>query len=74
MGVKCMSIQKWSASQVAKKVINNEALFILDVRNAEAFEDWKMEGHRFEYLNIPYFELLDGIEDILPKIRLNKQY
>ncbi len=68
MGVKCMSIQKWSASQVAKKVINNEALFILDVRNAEAFEDWKMEGHRFEYLNIPYFELLDGIEDILPKI------
>ena len=26
------------------------------------FEDWKIEGHKFEYLNIPYFELLDGVE------------
>jgi len=33
-----MSIQKWSASQVAKKVIHNEELFILDVRNADALK------------------------------------
>ncbi|WP_155593292.1 MBL fold metallo-hydrolase [Lysinibacillus cavernae] len=68
-----MSIQKWNASQVAKKVINNEELFILDVRNADAFEDWKIDGRRFKYLNIPYFELLDGIEEILPKIPTNKE-
>jgi glyoxylase-like metal-dependent hydrolase (beta-lactamase superfamily II) len=68
-----MSIQKWNASQVAKKVINSEELFILDVRNAEAFEDWKIDGLRFEYLNIPYFELLDGIEEILPKIPSDKE-
>lgn len=72
MGVKEMSIQKWSASQVAKKVIHNEELFILDVRNADAFEDWKIDGHRFEYLNIPYFELLDGIDNILPNIPTDK--
>lgn len=69
-----MSIQKWNASQVAKKVINNEELFILDVRNADAFEDWKIDGRRFEYLNIPYFELLDGIEEILPEIHQIKKY
>lgn len=68
-----MSIQKWNASQVAKKVINSEELFILDVRNADAFEDWKIDGLRFEYLNIPYFELLDGIEEILPKIPSDKE-
>jgi len=73
MGVIYMSMQKWDASQIAKKVINNEELFILDVRNADAFEDWKIEGHRFEYLNVPYFELLDGVEEILPKIPSNKK-
>ncbi|TQR34231.1 MBL fold metallo-hydrolase [Lysinibacillus sphaericus] len=67
-----MSVLKWSAAQVAKKVINDEELFILDVRNADAFEDWKIDGHKFEYLNIPYFELLDGVEDILPKIPTGK--
>ncbi|KOS66930.1 hypothetical protein AEA09_15630 [Lysinibacillus contaminans] len=67
-----MSVQQWSAADVAKKVINNDDLFILDVRNNDAFEDWKIEGHKFEYLNIPYFELLDGVEEILPKIPTDK--
>ncbi|MDM5250664.1 MULTISPECIES: MBL fold metallo-hydrolase [unclassified Lysinibacillus] len=68
-----MSVLKWSAAQVAKKVINNEELFILDVRNTDAFADWKIDGRKFEYLNIPYFELLDGVEDILSKIPANKE-
>ena len=58
---------------MARKVIDNEELFILDVRNKDAFEDWKIEGHKFEYLNIPYFELLDGVEEILPKIPTDKE-
>ena len=41
-------------------------------RNKDAFDDWKIEGHKFEYLNIPYFELLDGVEEILPQIPTNK--
>ncbi|WP_107924078.1 MBL fold metallo-hydrolase [Lysinibacillus parviboronicapiens] len=68
-----MSVQQWSAADVAKKVINNEELFILDVRNADAFEDWKIDGHKFEYLNIPYYELLDGVEGILAKIPTDKE-
>ena len=67
-----MAVTKWTAAQVARNVIDNEELFILDVRNKDAFEDWKIEGHKFEYLNIPYFELLDGVEEILPKIPTNK--
>lgn len=67
-----MTVNKWTAAQVARKVIDNEELFILDVRNADAFEDWKIEGHKFEYLNIPYFELLDGVEEILPKLPTDK--
>ncbi len=67
-----MTVNKWTAAQVARKVIDNEELFILDVRNGDAFEDWKIEGHKFEYLNIPYFELLDGVEEILPKLPTDK--
>lgn len=63
-----MAVNKWTAADVARKVIDNKELFILDVRNADAFEDWKIDGHKFEYLNIPYFELLDGVDEILEKI------
>lgn len=68
-----MTVQKWTAAKVARKVIDNEELFILDVRNEDAFQDWKIEGHKFEYLNVPYFELLDGVEEILPQLPTDKE-
>ena len=68
-----MAILKWTAEQVAKKVIQNEELFILDVRNEDAFADWKIEGNKFNYLNIPYFELLDGVEEIMDKLPKDKE-
>lgn len=67
-----MSIRKWTAAEVAKKVVNNEDLFILDVRNTDAFKDWKIEGRNFEYLNKPYFDLLDGVEEIVSSLPTNK--
>ena len=73
MGVITMTVNKWTAAQIARKVIDNKDLFILDVRNKDAFADWKIEGHKFEYLNIPYFELLDGVEEILPTIPTDKE-
>jgi glyoxylase-like metal-dependent hydrolase (beta-lactamase superfamily II) len=68
-----MNVNKWTVAKVAKKVIDNDDLFILDVRNTDAFEDWKIEGHKFEYLNIPYFELLDGVDELLPKLPTDKE-
>ncbi|MEK3953732.1 MULTISPECIES: MBL fold metallo-hydrolase [Psychrobacillus] len=68
-----MTVNIWTAADVARKVIDKKELFILDVRNADAFADWKIEGHKFNYLNIPYFELLDGVEEILPQIPTDKE-
>jgi glyoxylase-like metal-dependent hydrolase (beta-lactamase superfamily II) len=68
-----MTVNKMTAAQIARKVIENQELFILDVRNEDAFEDWKIDGHKFEYLNIPYFELLDGVDGILEKIPTDKE-
>lgn len=68
-----MTVIKMTAAEVARKVIENKELFILDVRNKDAFEDWKIEGHSFDYLNIPYFDLLDGVDEILPKLPTDKE-
>lgn len=62
------TIQKISAKEVAKMVLNNEQLFILDVRNETDFADWKIEGQSVEIINIPYFDLLDDVEPALNQI------
>ncbi|MFD1707516.1 MBL fold metallo-hydrolase [Siminovitchia sediminis] len=68
-----MSVTAISPKEVAKKVINKQELFILDVRNTDDFEDWKIEGENFEYINMPYFELLDGVEEIMDQIPSDKE-
>ena len=68
-----MTVTKWTAKDVTEKVFNKESLFILDVRNEDAFSDWKIEGQNFEYLNIPYFDLLDGVEEVLDRIPTDKE-
>ncbi|MCM3670582.1 MBL fold metallo-hydrolase [Mesobacillus maritimus] len=63
-----MTVKAMNSSEVTKKVFNKEKLFVFDVRNETDFADWKIEGENFQYLNIPYFELLDGVEEILGQI------
>ncbi|WP_349729396.1 MBL fold metallo-hydrolase [Peribacillus frigoritolerans] len=68
-----MTLNEMTAAEVSKKVINKADLFILDVRNESDFNDWKIEGQNFKFLNIPYFDLLDGVEEILDQIPANKE-
>lgn len=68
-----MTVNAMTSREVTKKILNNENLFILDVRNESDFQDWKIEGENVEHLNIPYFELLDGVEEILKKIPKDKE-
>ncbi|MRX73924.1 MBL fold metallo-hydrolase [Bacillus lacus] len=68
-----MSVKEMSSQELTKRVVGNKELFVLDVRNADAFKDWKVEGKHFEYLNVPYFDLLEGVEDILKFIPGDKE-
>ncbi|QTL47873.1 MBL fold metallo-hydrolase [Priestia aryabhattai] len=68
-----MTVHALTAKEVTSKIINKEPLFILDVRNENDFSDWKIEGHYFDHLNVPYFDLLDGVEEILEKIPSDKE-
>lgn len=68
-----MPIKSIHAKDIAKKVIHKEELFILDVRNTDEFEDWKIEGENFDHLNVPYFELIDGVDGIMNQIPTDKE-
>jgi len=63
-----LSVKTITTNEVAKKVVNNEETTILDVRNTDEFDDWKIEGGKIDVINEPYFNLLDGIEDVEDKL------
>ena len=49
-----------SPQQVWERLLRSDPMFILDVRNRDEFEHWRVEGpHLVPTFNIPYFELLD---------------
>lgn len=68
-----MAVQPLTVKEAADKVIEKKELFILDVRNENDFNDWKIEGANFDYLNVPYFDLLDGTEGIVDKLPSDRE-
>ena len=63
-----MSVNPITSAELFDKIVNKEKIFMLDVRNEDDFNDWKVEGQNIEYLNVPYFELIDGIDEIKDKL------
>lgn len=68
-----MSVKAMTAEQLTKKIINKEPIFLLDVRNESDVQDWKIEGKAVDYINVPYFELLDGVEDMIEKVPTDRE-
>ncbi|MCY7778466.1 MBL fold metallo-hydrolase [Bacillus haynesii] len=67
-----MNFRFISPKEVTEKILRKESFFILDVRNKEAFSDWKIEGDRVEHLNVPYFDLIDGVVKIAGQVPKDK--
>ncbi|WP_121616084.1 MBL fold metallo-hydrolase [Virgibacillus halodenitrificans] len=51
-----------TTKDIARKIIANEELLILDVRNTDEYDNWKIEGGKIRVINEPYFNLLDGVD------------
>ncbi|UOQ87192.1 MBL fold metallo-hydrolase [Gracilibacillus salinarum] len=68
-----MTITAMKSAELVKRIFNKDSLFILDVRNKEAYEDWKIEGEHLDYLNVPYFDLLEGVESIIDQLPTDKE-
>jgi glyoxylase-like metal-dependent hydrolase (beta-lactamase superfamily II)/rhodanese-related sulfurtransferase len=47
------------------KIDAGEPLTILDVRAENEFEKWSIDGESVDVINVPYFELLEGVGDEL---------
>ncbi len=65
-------ITKMSTDELTQRILQKEELFILDVRNQSDFEDWKIEGEKLTYKNIPYFELLEGVDGLVTELPSDK--
>ncbi|MBB6021923.1 glyoxylase-like metal-dependent hydrolase (beta-lactamase superfamily II) [Paenibacillus sp. JGP012] len=68
-----MELKAMTAKELTRIVLAKEEIFILDVRNETDFNDWKVEGDSVDIINIPYFDLLDGVDDALNKIPDDKK-
>ncbi|MEV5029911.1 MBL fold metallo-hydrolase [Paenibacillus sp. LPE1-1-1.1] len=67
------ALHPMTAKELAKIIINHENLTILDVRNTNDFDDWKIEGANIEIINIPYFDLLEGVEPVRKHLQDDKK-
>jgi glyoxylase-like metal-dependent hydrolase (beta-lactamase superfamily II) len=67
-----MGMQAITAEKLNEWVVGKKEFFIFDVRNVKDFEDWKVEGENIQYLNIPYFELIDGVEEVVDQLPKDK--
>lgn len=65
-------ISAMTAQELTKIILNNEHLFIVDVRNESDFNNWKVEGEQIEIINLPYFDLLDDVDHVLEQIPDNE--
>ncbi|MCM3690170.1 MBL fold metallo-hydrolase [Neobacillus niacini] len=68
-----IAIKTITVKELARKVLNHEDLFILDARNTDDFDDWKIEGKNIQIINTPYFDLLEGVDSILERLPKNKE-
>lgn len=58
-----MAVTILNAKELHAKINSGEPIFILDVRNTDEYEDWKIEGEYLESTNIPYFDFLEDDEN-----------
>ncbi|MEK5324300.1 rhodanese-like domain-containing protein [Aeribacillus sp. FSL M8-0254] len=68
-----MTVKTITVKEIANKIIRGEDLFIVDVRNQEEYVDWRIEGKNVQVVNIPYFEVLDGVDPFLEQLPKEKE-
>lgn len=61
----------WTAGDLLERMERGDEIFVLDVRNRDEFERFRLEGRRpVPAVNIPYFEMLElgGKDEILDSV------
>ena len=54
----------WKTQTLWERILDREPMFVVDVRNPDEFEQWRVEGPEpIPTVNVPYFDLLDPETD-----------
>ena len=67
---------EWTAQELKARLDREESFFILDVRNREEVQAWRIEGRRpIPTHNVPYFEILEqgGADDVVESVKAYAQ-
>ena len=60
-------------AEMLRRADLGEALFLLDVRNEEEFEAWRLEARRpLETLHVPYFDFIEDPEGSIARVPRDK--
>ncbi|MEM8529755.1 MAG: MBL fold metallo-hydrolase [Chloroflexota bacterium] len=63
------SVTALSVTELYDKLLRNEPLFILDVRNTEDFTRWGVEGRSaLEVVNLPYYDFIEDEEGSIARV------
>ena len=62
------AVQKVSIESLVEAMQQPEGVFILDVRNRDDYDAWKIEGHHVTSKNIPYFDFLEEDERLFSEL------
>ncbi|WP_132057121.1 MBL fold metallo-hydrolase [Halorussus amylolyticus] len=63
-----VDVESIGPESLKDRIDDGEPVTILDVRASGEFEEWHVDGDSVEIVNVPYFELLDGVSDDLDRI------
>ena len=55
-----MTVKSITPQDVANQVMKQEQIYVLDVRDAESSEDWRIEGKHVQLINIPFRQLKEN--------------
>lgn len=56
-------VESVAPEALKQRIDSGEPVSILDVRAEDEFEEWGIDGDSVEVVNLPYFELLDGVSE-----------
>src|SRR5699024_7177527 len=65
--------QPITSTALAKRIINREEVFIVDVRNETAVEDWQIEGENVNTINVPYVNLIDSLSPLTEQLNKHQE-
>ena len=73
-GAELPEVPSVEVSELLKRIDAGDPIFLLDVRNHEEYESWKLEGLRpVETVNVPYFDFIEEEDEAMARVPRDRE-